>query len=804
MTELYKIRRISLIIFTLVLALPGSGWADSLTGVVLDPDGRAVPNTYLRLFNRNTGELHQAVSASDGTYTFAGISTGEYLLDADASSSALGASENVSVNGNGTYDVTLAISATSVDVLVTASGTPLSVQEIAKAVDVVDSEEIALRSEFSLSEAIRNLPGVRVQQLGGPGSFTTIKTRGLRNQDTAVLIDGMRFRDAASIRGDATGFLSDLTMVDTERIEFLRGAGSSLYGSNALAGTINVISREGSGRPHGQFVAEGGGLGMFRGVGSVSGGLDGDRLRYSGTLSYLNVSKGIRGNSPHRNTSAQGSLSYSFTPEISLTGRLWWSDARVQLSDGPLFNGDVLANFPSSGAVPAVALDVKQLDLADGGSPYSVGNATYVPGQSDPDDWRDSKFHNGAIIFEHQLTGDSSYHMAYQGVDTERMFSYGADGPGIVSFAESPFDTATNGRIDTLQLRTDHRIGGHNFVSIGYEFESERYHSSDLSSGQTGTSDLEQTSNALFAQDQIRLFDGQLQLGLSGRVQFFDVKTPSFSATRSPYEGASLGSPRNAYTGDAALAYLFRGTDTKFRAHVGSSYRAPSSFERLGSSFFQGSFSYFGDPRLSPERSIAVDGGLDQWLFNSKLRLSGTAFYTHLQETILFDFVNIPPNDPYGRSGGYYNSEGGTARGVELSGQVSPTQNTNVRMSYTYTNSDSNTPTIRGTNFIEILGVSDHTLTVTATQWIASRFNVTFDLFTVSDYSLSPFGAGSRRLVFDGPLKADLVLRYSLPHQLERTVEIYTKIENVFNKEHYEGGFPTPGAWAVAGLRFNY
>ena len=802
--ELYKIWRVSLIVFTLILGLAGSAWADSLTGVILDPDGRVVPNTNLRLFNRNTGELHQAVSAADGTYIFVGIPTGEYLLEADASRTALGASEDISVNGDETFDVTLAISATSVEVLVTASGTPLSVQEIAKAVDVVDSEEIALRSEFSLAEVIRNLPGVRVQQLGGPGSLTTIKTRGLRNQDTAVLIDGMRFRDAAGTQGDATGFLADLTMVDTERVEFLRGSGSSLYGSNALAGTINVISREGSGRPHGQFVAEGGGLGMFRGVASVSGGLDGDRLSYSGTLSYLNVSNGIRGNSPHRNTSAQGSVTYSFIPEISLTGRLWWSDARVQLSNSPLFNGDVLANFPSSGSVPAVAVDVKQLDLADGGSPYSVGKATFVPGQADPDDRRDSSFLNGAITFEHQLTGDSSYRIVYQGVDTKRNFSFGADGPGIVSFAESPFETASNGRIDTLQVRTDHRIGNHNFVTVGYEFENERFHSSDLSFGQSGTSDVEQTSNALFAQDQIQLVDGQLQLGLSGRVQLFNVKTPAFSGTQSPYEGVSLGTPRNAYTGDAALAYFFRGSETKFRTHVGSSYRAPSAYERLGSSFFAGSFSYWGDPRLNPERSIAVDGGLDQWFFNSRLQLSGTVFYTNLQETILFDFANFPPNDPFGRFGGYRNTGGGIARGVELSGQVAPTQNTNVRMSYTYTNSDSNTPTLAGTSYFKTLGVSDHTFTVTATQWIASRFNVTFDLFAVSDYSLSPFGAQNRRLVFDGPLKADLVLRYSLPLQLERTVEIYTKIENLFDNEIYEGGFPVPGAWAIAGLRFNY
>ena len=70
----------------------------------------------------------------------------------------------------------------------------------------MNGRQISHRAEFALSEAIRNVPGVRVQQNRGPGSFTTIQTRGLRNQDTAVLIDGLRFRDAASIAGTQRRF----------------------------------------------------------------------------------------------------------------------------------------------------------------------------------------------------------------------------------------------------------------------------------------------------------------------------------------------------------------------------------------------------------------------------------------------------------------------------------------------------------------------------------------------------------------------------------------------------------------------
>ena len=91
--------------------------------------------------------------------------------------------------------------------------------------------------------------------------------------------------------------------------------------------------------------------------------------------------------------------------------------------------------------------------------------------------------------------------------------------------------------------------------------------------------------------------------------------------------------------------------------------------------------------------------------------------------------------------------------------------------------------------------------TLTATQWIARRSNVTFDLYAASDYSLSPFGAGGRRMVFNGPVKADVVFSHQIPLG-ERAVEMYGKIENVFNKHYYEDGFVSPAAWAIGGFRF--
>ena len=101
-------------------------------------------------------------------------------------------------NATASLDISLPLAGVSEQVVVTAQGTAQSVDEVSKAVSVVDSREIDERDESSVTDALRTVPGLRVQQLGGPGRLVSIKARGLRNQDTAVLIDGLRFRDATT------------------------------------------------------------------------------------------------------------------------------------------------------------------------------------------------------------------------------------------------------------------------------------------------------------------------------------------------------------------------------------------------------------------------------------------------------------------------------------------------------------------------------------------------------------------------------------------------------------------------------
>ncbi len=782
--------------------------AGSLRGTVLDPSGRAVAHARIRIHEFDSGQVLRSRSGSDGRYAVRGLAEGSYWLEAEDGQSLLRASMRIRISGDTEYDLELAIKPIEEAVLVLGNAVPSGSGESAKVGGGVSSEEYTKRLKFNLVDGLRSMPGVRVQQLRTPGSVTTVQVRGLRNQDTAVLIDGLRFRDAASIAGDATAFLSDFVHVDSDRVELLRGSGSSLYGSHAVGGVINVQSSNGGGPFHGEVSADGGGLGSARGLARIGGGLSPtNRLLYSGGVSHWNVTRGVDDFDPYRNTSGQGFVRYNMTPNLFLSARLYAGDSFLALNESPTFVDAVLANHTSEGAVRAIALAPEQVRAFSSGQPFEAGPATFVPDFNDPDSRKSSSFYSTAFTLRHQLSPDRSYRASYQIVETRRVHR---DGPGGVRAFEPAFSTLNRlaGRIDTLQLRTDLSAGPHQLLTVGYEFEREEYADlnsdghPDRSARSVSTSTLRQSNHAVFAQDQVRW--NRLQVGFSGRLQSFVLAGPSFTGNANPYRGSLPEAPAKAVMGDLSLAYFLWPGQTKLRVHGRTGYRAPSPYERFGASFFQGFPSFWGAPSLAPERSVSYDAGIDHWLAGGRARLSATAYYTGLWDLVTFDFGVIEPGtDPWGRFGGYRNAAGAVSRGMEVDISATPSSSTTLRAAYTFVNSDSHKPTVPGTSFSKILGVSDHMVSLTAIQGMGRRLDLALDLAAVSSYPLRIYGAPGW-LVFPGPLKVDLACTYRIPLEDRRSISLYGKVENLLNRQYYEDGLATPRAWAIGGLRFRF
>ena len=134
---------------------------------------------------------------------------------------------------------------------------------------IIDANGIRASGATTVAEVLRATPGLMTIASGGPGQTTSVQIRGLRSEDVLVLIDGIEANDAASI-GRAYDFAS-LDVENIERIEILRGPQSVRYGSGAIGGVINVITKRGTGSPAGEILVEGGSFDTMRAGASVRG-----------------------------------------------------------------------------------------------------------------------------------------------------------------------------------------------------------------------------------------------------------------------------------------------------------------------------------------------------------------------------------------------------------------------------------------------------------------------------------------------------------------------------------------------------
>ncbi|RMH46598.1 MAG: TonB-dependent receptor [Alphaproteobacteria bacterium] len=125
------------------------------------------------------------------------------------------------------------------DILVTAGRTPASAEAVGRSYTVITAEELDRRQVTHVADALRQVPGLAVSQAGTPGSVTQIRIRGAEGNHMLVLIDGVEVSAIATGEYDFGGLIVD----DIERIEVLRGPQSALWGSNATAGVISIITR---------------------------------------------------------------------------------------------------------------------------------------------------------------------------------------------------------------------------------------------------------------------------------------------------------------------------------------------------------------------------------------------------------------------------------------------------------------------------------------------------------------------------------------------------------------------------------
>lgn len=217
------------------------------------------------------------------------------------------------------------------EIITTATRTPQSAYRVGSSVTVIDAEDIKRRQALFVHEALAAAPGVVVNQNGAFGGVATVRLRGLRTEQTLVMLDGVVVNDPSSPSG---GFnFATLDPNDVARIEVLRGAQSTLYGSDAIGGVINIITKQGEEGLALDGFAEGGAYNTWRGGMTLKGadrGFD-YRLSLSGiTSDGISKADARDGNSEkdgYKDVTISGRVGYAFSAAFRLDGNLRYSDS---------------------------------------------------------------------------------------------------------------------------------------------------------------------------------------------------------------------------------------------------------------------------------------------------------------------------------------------------------------------------------------------------------------------------------------------------------------------------------------------
>lgn len=168
-------------------------------------------------------------------------------------------------------------------VVVGATRVPTPEDQLGSTVTVITADDIAKKQQRTLPDVLQSVPGLNIVQTGGPGGVSSVFMRGTNSNHTKVFVDGIDMSDPSTPSG-AFDF-AHLTTADIDRIEVLRGPQSGLYGSDAVGGVINIITKTGKGPAMFSGAAEVGSFSTFNQDASVSGSKN--RFNYSFNATHL-------------------------------------------------------------------------------------------------------------------------------------------------------------------------------------------------------------------------------------------------------------------------------------------------------------------------------------------------------------------------------------------------------------------------------------------------------------------------------------------------------------------------------------
>jgi vitamin B12 transporter len=499
---------------------------------------------------------------------------------------------------------TLALARDEPDIVVTPTRTEEPIQRAGSAVTVIPREEIEKSSARDVGDLLRQSPGVTLTQSGGPGHVQTVRIRGGDVRHTLVMIDGIRVNDPTST-GREFDF-SNLVLADVDRIEVLRGPQSAVYGSDAMGGVINIITKRGSGPPKANLSVEAGRYGTKETKGGLSGG-DGTVDYSFGFAAFDTAGFSTFGyRIPRLRFAVPWGLEPDHAKRFGLNGRVGvnvMEGLRVEFGGWTNFNRAQFDGFfdPNLSPYP---------DTPSRSESWLHNVYTRVIADTGP-------LRSTATVYANR-TDRVSRNVSFGDFGVFCGSTFFA-GPAVTTCRQ---DTFFIGDRKGVEYQGDLKLGAFGLFTFGARGEQEQadaFSQIVLPAPAARLRDIaaEQTTRSAFAQHQITLFE-RLHLTFAGRIDDV-VDVAQFETWRT------------------TAAYEIRETGTKLRASAGTGAKAPSLFQLHSPDF--------GTTTLQPEHSFGVDGGIDQMLFDGRVKLSATVFWNRYRNLIDFrspDFSVFP------------------------------------------------------------------------------------------------------------------------------------------------------------------
>jgi vitamin B12 transporter len=718
-----------------------------LFGTLLDSSSAGVGGVRVtaQLEGVAAAHLWRTNSSADGAYSLT-IPPGRYHVSFDRSPFvSRDFIFDLAPNQQRTLDVKLQLERLSASVVVTAQAEPTLAQETTASITVITRDEIEERQSVTLPDLLLFTPGMAIGRTGAEGGSASVFLNGGNSSYTKVLVDGT----AVNEPGNALDF-SNFTLDNIDKVEVVRGAESALYGTDAVAGVIQVFTHRGTTRtPQFSLFGEGGSFSTGRGGGQISGLLG--AFDYSAAASYFQT-EGQGVNDRFLNRTVSGNFGYSFsdTNQVRLTLRNNNSDAGIP--------GQTLLlppNLDQHSALHFFSSSVRW-------------NFTTGP------HWR------------HEISGAESYNHEFNSnaladfFDANDPFCAPRSPNAVPAIAcDFPFVGTNEYNRSSLHAQSSYLLPRF-ATTAGYQYEVENGYVSSLNlsharrNNQGGFLDFRYLPHPRVS----------LDFGLRAEAN------ANFGTRVVPRAGVSLALRRaNGFWGD-----------TRLRAFYGQGIKEPRFDQTFGSSLC-----FPGNPSLRPERSKTWSVGLEQKLASDRIIISADYFSNRFYDIVSFEDIAPPPGSSCGFFGTFFNTDLARARGTNLSAVARPLRWLSIAANYTHDDSrvlvspNAFDPALIAGNRLIRRPPNSGSLTINAAF---RRLNVNLAGYFTGIRTDSDFLFVGLNLTRNpGYSRFDLATSYNLG----RGVSMYARATNLFDKSYQDAlGYPALGRDVRLGMNYHF